>query len=336
MKRLFQFLFLMQIGGFNVLYIGFLLAFLTTVFMVLGLYNCIFEKRIEIINRLETYTTQSDNFVLSSDVNLKEFILNIIGVVGRKISKQNYMEEKRKKLDQAYILMRVEEFLGISILSAIFCFLLIFYLTKLWYIALIGIIIGFKIPDIYVGIERKKRMKRLNSQLPEALSILSNGLRAGSSFTQAMSIAANELNTPIKDEFLRVIRDNAIGKTLDEALIAFSERTDDEDVDMLITGLIIQRKVGGNLAEILDTISETIRDRMRIRGEVKTLTAQGRLSAIIISVLPFVVAAFMFVINSDYIMELFKSTFGIIMVVGALIMQILGIFIIMKMVNIEI
>ena len=181
-----------------------------------------------------------------------------------------------------------------------------FYLTKLWYIALIGIIIGFKIPDIYVGIERKKRMKRLNSQLPEALSILSNGLRAGSSFTQAMSIAANELNTPIKDEFLRVIRDNAIGKTLDEALIAFSERTDDEDIDMLITGLIIQRKVGGNLAEILDTISETIRDRMRIRGEVKTLTAQGRLSAIIISVLPFVVAAFMFVINSDYIMELLR------------------------------
>ncbi len=318
------------------LYISLLLAFLTVVFIVLGLYNFLFAKRIEVINRLEIYTAEANSFNTNPNISLKESILNIIGAIGRKSSKKNYMEDKKEKLNQAYVFMRVEEFLGLSILSAILGFIIIYYSTELWYIALIGILLGYKIPNIFLESVKRKRMKKLNAQLPEALSILSNGLRAGFSFTQAMSVAANELDTPIKDEFIRVIRDNAIGRTLEEALISFSERTDDEDIDMLITALIIQRKVGGNLAEILDTIGDTIRDRMRIRGEVKTLTASGRLSAIVISILPFAVAAFIFIMNPSYIMELFKSTFGIFMVVFAIIMQVLGIIIIIKMANVEI
>lgn len=318
------------------LYISLLSVFLTVVFTVLGLYNFLFAKRIGVINRLEIYTAESNSLNTNSNISLKEFILNIIGTIGKKASKKNYMEDKKKKLNQAYVFMRVEEFLGLSILSAILGFIVIYYLTKLWYLALIGIFLGYKIPNIFIESIKKKRIKKLNSQLPEALSILSNGLRAGFSFTQAMSVAANELDTPIKDEFLRVIRDNAIGKTLEEALLSFSERTDDEDIDMLITALIIQRKVGGNLAEILDTIGETIRDRMRIRGEIKTLTASSRFSAIVISILPFAVASFIFIMNPSYIMELFKSIFGIFMVVFAIIMQVFGIIIIIKMANVEI
>lgn len=232
--------------------------------------------------------------------------------------------------------MRAEEFLGISILFGLLGFLLIYSLTRLWYLALIGIVLGYKIPDIYVGNVKKQRMKKLNLQLPEALSILSNGLRAGFSFIQSMSVATNELDTPIKDEFLRIIRDNTIGKPLEEALIDFSERVDDDDVDMLVTALIIQRKVGGNLAEILDTIADTIRDRMRIRGEIKTLTAQSKLSAIIISILPFVVATMIYIMNPSYIKELFQSNIGIFMAAGGLVMQILGIFIMMKLADVEI
>lgn len=312
-----------------------ILAFLTVVSIVMGLYVVLFSKRISVVNRLETYTGETDALE-QEKISTKEYVLNLVGGIGKKVTRNNYMVDKRKKLNQAYIYMRVEEFLALSVLSAFIGFILIYLLTKIWFVALIGIPIGFKIPDIFLGIAKNKRMKKLSAQLPEALSILSNGLRAGFSFTAAMSVAANELDSPIKDEFQRVVRDNAIGMTLEDALMEFSERTDDEDIDMLITALIIQRKVGGNLAEILDTIAATIRDRMRIRGEVRTLTAQGRLSAIIISLLPFGVALFIFISNPDYIMELFKSTFGIIMVIGAVVMQLLGMFLIMKMANIEI
>lgn len=317
------------------LFIILLLGFLTTVYIVLGLYNILFAKRISVANRLQVYTDYTEAYD-QEDVSFKEYILSIIGFLGKKTSRKGYMDNKKKSLNQAYIYMRVEEFIGISLISGFLGFIFIYLITKLWPLGLFGIIIGFKIPDIFVNITKNNRIKQLSSQLPETLSILSNGLRAGFSFTQAMTVAANELDSPIKDEFSRIVRDNSIGKTLDEALMDFSERTDDEDIDMLITALIIQRKVGGNLAEILDTIGDTIRDRMRIRGEVKTLTAQGRMSAIIISLLPFGVALFIFIMNPDYIMELFKSTIGIIMVGAALVMQLVGMYIIMKMSNIEI
>lgn len=317
------------------LYFSLLLAFLTVVFVVVGLYNVLFAKRIGVVNRLDIYTRDAESFV-DENISFKEFLLNLIGSISKMLSKKSFMDEKRKKLNQAYVFMRVEEFLGISVLVAIGIALLSYFATTNWIITISGLIIGFRIPDIFISSIKKKRMKKLNSQLPDALSIISNGLRAGFSFTQAMSVASNELESPIRDEFMRVIRDNSIGKTLDEALMDFSERTDDEDIDMFITALIIQRKVGGNLTEVLDTISATIRDRMRIRGEVKTLTAQGRLSAIIISALPFGVALFIFISNPSYIMVLFNSSIGVIMVVGAVVMQIVGVFIIMKMANIEI
>lgn len=336
MVRAYQPLYSLLIGGFNMLFVGLLLGFLSIVFIVLGLYNIIFAKRRSVINRLEIYTTESYEFNMDSDISLKQFILITIGTIIRKMSRKNYMELKQKKLNQAYVFMRAEEFLGISILFGLLGFLLIYSLTRLWYLALIGIVLGYKIPDIYVGNVKKQRMKKLNLQLPEALSILSNGLRAGFSFIQSMSVATNELDTPIKDEFLRIIRDNTIGKPLEEALIDFSERVDDDDVDMLVTALIIQRKVGGNLAEILDTIADTIRDRMRIRGEIKTLTAQSKLSAIIISILPFVVATMIYIMNPSYIKELFQSNIGIFMAAGGLVMQILGIFIMMKLADVEI
>lgn len=315
------------------LYFILLLAFSSVVFIILGINNLVFASRIGILNRLDTYT--KEEVYENDNVSLREFLLNIINKLGNLLSRKNSMENKRKKLQQAYIFMRVEEFIGISILAGLVFALLFFVLTKLWILSLIGFALGYKIPDVFVNSSKRNRMKRLNNQLPEALNIISNGLRVGFSFNQAMNVAANELERPIKDEFNKILRDNSIGKTLDEALIAFSNRTDDEDVDMFITALLIQRKVGGNLAEVLDTIANTIRDRTRIRGEVKTLTAQGRLSAIVISVLPFGVAGFIFIANPSYIMELFKSTFGLIMVVLALVLQVLGIFIIVKMSKVE-
>lgn len=318
------------------LYVVLGLAFLSIVFIIIGLYSLVFLKRLQVANRLDLYTREEDYYKQFEEISLKEFLLNGIVSISKLVSKRSYMDEKKKKLNQAYVFMRPEEFIGISILIGLGLAFLLYLLTLNILMAIIGFIIGYKLPDIYISSLKKRRMKRLNAQLPEALAIISNGLRAGFSFTQAMSVAANELESPIRDEFMKIIRDNSIGKTMDEALTDFSERTGDEDIDMFVTALIIQRKVGGNLTEVLDTIADTIRDRMRIRGEIKTLTAQGRFSALVISILPFFVAFMIFLMNRDYIMELFKNTIGIFMVIAAVVMQIVGIFIISRMSNIEI
>jgi tight adherence protein B len=144
------------------------------------------------------------------------------------------------------------------------------------------------------------------------------------------------MESPISDEFLKVLRDNSLGKPMEEALENLSKRTDDEDLDMFITALLIQRQVGGNLAEVLDTISNTIRERVKLRGEIRSLTAQGRLSAFIISVLPVVLALAISVINPGYLNVLFTTLPGIIALVLAIAMELIGIFMLLKLVNIEI
>lgn len=318
------------------LYVVLIMGFFSIIFIILGIYNLIFSKRLQVVNRLDLYTKEEDYYKQFEEVSLKEFLINGIGSIIRLISKKTYFDEKRKKLNQAYVFMRVEEFIGISILIALVFALLFYVSSQNIILAILGLIIGSRIPDIYISSLKKNRTKKLNAQLPEALAIISNGLRAGFSFTQAMSISANELDSPIHDEFMKIVRDNSIGKTMDEALNDFSERTDDEDIDMFVTALLIQRKVGGNLTEILDTIADTIRDRMRIRGEIKTLTAQGRISAIILSLLPIILAIVIFILNREYLMELFNSSVGIIFVILAVIMQIFGTLVIVKIANIEI
>jgi Flp pilus assembly protein TadB len=200
------------------------------------------------------------------------------------------LSKTKKKLISASVLMKPEEFLGLCIISAVGLSVLIIMTTKLMFITILSLPIGFLLPEIALEMKKRKRMYLLNSQLPEALNIISNGLRAGFSFTQAMSVAVKDMQPPISDELSRVLRENTLGKSMDESLSNLAERNEDDDLSMVVTALLIQRQVGGNLSEILDTISTTIRERVRIKGEIKTLTAQGRLSAVIISLLPIVIA----------------------------------------------
>lgn len=317
------------------LYLLYLLVFTTMVFIITGVYSVFFSQRTNVVQRLKVYTNDEAAYG-KDDISLKEAALNLIGFLGSKFQGNNYMDKKKRKLNQAYIRLRVEEFVGISLILALLAFVLLYLLTKLVPLALLGLIFGFVLPDLLVNSIKSKRGEKLNSQLPEALDILSNGLRAGLSFTQAMSVASQELESPIKDEFSKVVRDNSLGMSLEKALQDFSDRTDDEDIDMLIMALIIQRKVGGNLTEILDTIAATIRDRVRIRGEVKTLTAQGKMSAIIISLLPVGVALMIFIVNPSYMMELFQNKIGLILVGLALVMEVVGMYVLFKMTDIEV
>lgn len=313
-------------------------AFFTVAILSVALYRIFFASRRAVLDRLEDsdVKTPGESSSPESGEGAREELYRVLGALGRAFSGRVYLDRLQKKLIQARILMKAEEFAGLSFFCGLGAMLLFYLFTTSIPLAVIAGLIGFKLPELVVDRRKLRRMTDLNRQLPDALAIISNGLRAGYSFIQALAVVSREMEPPIAGEFARVIRDNRLGKPMADVLRELSERTDSDDLDLVITALLIQRQVGGNLAEILDNIANTIRERVRIKGEIRTLTAQGRITAVIICLLPLVVAFLVFAVNPDYIMTLFREPVGLILAGGAFLMQMLGIMIIRKIININI
>jgi tight adherence protein B len=181
-----------------------------------------------------------------------------------------------------------------------------------------------------------RRKKAFDKQLGDTIILLSNALKAGYSFAQAVSTVSKSANPPIAEEFSRATREMALGISVDDALNHMVKRNVSEDFDLIVTAVQIHRVVGGNLAEILDTIAHTIRERVRIKGEISSLTAQARASGWIITVLPIALAAMLCVISPDYFTPMFHQTMGIVMLaIGGFSMAI-GFALIQKIVKIEV
>ena len=181
-----------------------------------------------------------------------------------------------------------------------------------------------------------KRTRAFDKQLGDTIILLSNALKAGYSFAQAISTVSKTSSPPIADEFARATREMALGINVDDALNHMVKRNSSEDFDLMVTAVQIHRVVGGNLAEILDTIAHTIRERVRIKGEIRTLTAQARASGWIITILPIALAGILTVISPDYFKPMFHETLGIIMLsVGGFFMAV-GFAVIQKIVKIEV
>ncbi len=306
--------------------------------IILLIYLKLFENKITIKNRLETYTIGSTNLDFKETevkVEKKKENLTLIGIFSRILPLDKYLDKKKILLSKARLLLKPEELLGICLIVGIILGLLLF-LSIGWIGFIIGLIIGFKLPIMYVNKVRKSRAKKINSQLPVALSVLANGLRAGLSFNQSMAIVAKEMDAPISDDFNKVVHDNVLGKEMDEALKDFAEKADDEDVEILVTAVLIQRQVGGNLSEILDTIANTIRERVKLRGDIRSMTAQAKLSAWIIGAIPFVIVIILFLLNKDFVMPLFTTLIGNVLLGVALSMQAIGIFILVKILNVKV
>lgn len=141
---------------------------------------------------------------------------------------------------------------------------------------------------------------------------------------------------PIRWEFQKVMRDNSLGRPMEEALQELSVRTGDEDVDMLVSAIIIQRQVGGNMSEVLDMIANTIRERVKLKGEIRTMSAQNKMSAIIIGVLPIAIGVILSIMNPEYIMPLFTEPLGQVLVIGAGFMMIMGVIFLKKITTLEV
>src|SRR5205814_6395068 len=164
-----------------------------------------------------------------------------------------------------------------------------------------GIAVGFFAPDWYVKFRMGKRIKSFNEQLGDTIGLLANSLRSGYSLLQSMELVSRESPDPIGAEFKRVVREVGLGLSPQDALNNLLRRMPSEDLDLLITAINIQYEVGGNLAQILETIGHTIRERVRIKGEIQVLTAQGRISAYVITGLPIVLTSVITLSNTQYV-----------------------------------
>ena len=189
---------------------------------------------------------------------------------------------------------------------------------------LIGLFVGFMLPRFWLNRRKSGRLNSFNKQLPDTITLIANALRAGSSFLQAVELVVRESRPPISTEFGRVIREVNLGLSFEVALENMVRRVRSDDLELMATAISIQHTVGGNLAEILDSIAFTIRERVRIQGEIKTLTAQQRLSGYVVGFLPIGLAGFLFIAAPNFMSPMFDDRVSLIGLPGGVIILVLG------------
>ncbi len=240
-------------------------------------------------------------------------------------------------LARADLKLTAGEYLLFNLASTVLGFLIGFIIFRgSLVLGLFGGLVGFYFPRWYVRFRQRKRLTAFNNQLGDTIVLLSNSLRSGYSLLQSMETVSKELPAPMSIEFARVTREIGLGLTIQEALANLLRRIPSDDLDLMITAINVQHEVGGNLAEILDTIAHTIRERVRIVGEIRSITSQQRLSGTVLSVLPVLLGLVMYAINPGYISGLWASLCGWIMMIVGLILIVSGYFVIRKIASIEV
>jgi len=207
--------------------------------------------------------------------------------------------------------------------------------VKIYFAPLLGILFAL-VPFAWLLHKRASRLKTFGAQLPEALELVARALRAGHSLAAGLHVVAEEMPAPVADEFNRVYEEQNLGIPIEDALKSMCDRVPNLDLRFFVTSVIIQRMTGGDLAEILDKIGYVVRERFRILGQVKALTAEGRLSGVILIALPFVLFLIMLHIKYDYVEKLWTHPLGIKMALASLFMQFVGALVIRKIVNIKV
>ncbi len=315
-----------------------LLAFATTLLLTHTIVAALTGRRQLILQRFKTFTAEQQEIAPSTILSGKRPAQSWRGIGERlgSLAPKKLVAQWQKELTEAGIYMRGEEFAFLSGAAGIVGLVLTYLLTHGLLGGLIGLYAGSITPITLLRRYKRQRIERMAAQLPEAISTLANSLKAGFSFLQAFDLCAKEMAAPISIEFGRVMKEINVGLTTEQALQALTTRVPNEDIDMMVTAVLIQRETGGNLAEILDNISETIRERIRIKGEIRTLTAQGRLSGIIIGFLPVAIAVIISLLSPDYLAPLIANPIGMLLILMAIVSEGIGIMVIRKIVDIKV
>jgi tight adherence protein B len=250
------------------------------------------------------------------------------------------------ELARADLKLTVAEFYALTLISMLGTAAVAWLIYRGWVLPMAAFMAGFFFPKIYLKFRQKARLKRFNSQLGDAITLMANGLRSGYSLLQAMDAVGREMPDPIALECRRVVQEVGLGINLERAFQNLLRRVPSDDLDLMITAINVQHEVGGNLAEILEIIAFVIRERIRIKGQIAVLTAQGQLSGYVISFLPIALGLILYAMNQKYIgrmvfpcpadQELCSQPCGWIMIGVGLIMIASGFFAIQKIIDIDV
>ena len=305
--------------------------------------------------RLERYASAREGGTATSEGSgsggLAELLEKSVALaqLNRVVEARDFGANLARDIARADLKLKPSEFLaiwGASIIGIPFLFILLSLgLPGLRHplALIIGAFVGFMLPRFWLGRRKSGRLGAFNKQLPDTITLLANGLRAGSSFLQAVELVVRESRPPISTEFNRVIREVNLGLPFEAAMENMVRRVKSEDLELMATAINIQHTVGGNLAEILDSIAYTIRERIRIKGEIRTLTAQQRLSGYVVGFLPIALAGFLFVAAPNFMQPMFEKPpeafglpLGVVILAFGGFMMFIGFMLIRKIVDIEV
>ncbi len=302
--------------------------------------------------RLERYAAGRDgSAVASTGGGLSEIIAQSVALaqLNRVVEQRDFGANLARDLARADLRLKPSEFLALWGASIIGLPLLFVALSlglpalRTPLALLAAAFVGFLLPRFWLARRKSGRLNAFNKQLPDTITLLANGLRAGSSFLQAVELVVRESRPPVSTEFSRVIREVNLGLPFEQAMENMVRRVRSDDLELMATAINIQHTVGGNLAEILDSIAFTIRERIRIKGEIRTLTAQQRLSGYVVGFLPIGLAGFLFVAAPNFMEPMFAKPpealglpLGVVILFLGGFMMFIGFMLIRKIVDIEV
>lgn len=290
---------------------------LVFILLIVGVVVTFTSERDVVEERIEKYLESSEmglEYGTSEEEVVKEQPSVLTDWLNKRVSTTDYGSKISTMLARADMKFKPGEYVALMIVSSFLTGVVAYFfggrgessLTANIF-ALVGLLVGPFLPRIYVGRQQSKRLNEFNQQLGDMLNLMVNGLRAGYSTMQALEAVSNELPPPINTEFRRVVQEMQLGISMSAALDNLLNRIPSDDLDLVITAINVQREVGGNLAEVLETISHTIRERVRIKGEIKTLTSQVVYSGRFLSMLPIILSGLLYLVNREYFTQFFEE-----------------------------
>jgi tight adherence protein B len=249
---------------------------------------------------------------------------------------KNYEERIQVDLDRAGWQLRSSEFIAMRVGAALGGLALAWALTGAWWFGLLAGVAGLFAPVLALSSAGQRRLSRFMDQLPDTLQLLAGTLRSGYAILQAIDTIVKETEAPMSTEFQRVLTEARLGLPLEDSLEAMAERVDSDDFRWVVVAMNIQRRVGGNLAELLETVSETLRGRAQTRRQIQVLSAEGKLSAVILVALPFLLLVYMLLSNPIYLAPLVTTLPGVVMSVGGVVLIVIGVFWMSRMIKIDV
>jgi tight adherence protein B len=315
-----------------------IMIFLATLAAILALYSLVHESKVkkeeQVHQRIAKLTEELNLSPEDIPYILRDEKLSRIPLFNRFLQTINISRYLRRLLEQANVSMTVGELILVSLVLGVAGFLLGYRSGNPLLTAVVSLVPGV-FPMLYILNRRKVRLQQFMEQFPDALDMMSSALRAGHSLGKALQLIASEAPDPVGMEFRKTFEEQNLGRPMNEALLNMTERINSVDLKLFVSAVIIQRESGGNLREILVKLNQTIRNRLKLIGQLRVYTTQGRASGLILGTLPIAIGLIIYIFNPDYIMLLFRETAGQFMVTAALVLQVIGFLIIRKIVHLN-